>query len=77
MTTQADYLTGEQVAALLGVSRRTIYRWADMGRIPEPWAWRQETIAPLIGIGPLPKGPPRRSDSLRYTVYRHRFEEKR
>lgn len=75
--TQTDYLTGEQVAALLGVSRRTIYRWADAGRIPPQWAWRQETIAPLIGIQRRPPGPPRRPESRRYTVYHHRFEEQR
>lgn len=75
--TQSDYLTGEQVAAMLGVNRRTVYRWADAGRIPPAWNWRFETIAPLVGIGRLPKGPPRRRDSLRYTIYRHRFEEKR
>lgn len=77
MTAPADYLTGDQVAALLGVSRRTIYRWADRGRIPPAWDWRRETIAPLVGIQPLPRGPQRRPDSLRYTLYRHRFERQR
>jgi len=70
-----DYLTGAQVAELLGVSRRTVYRWADMGRIPPPWGWRVGVIEPFVGIGKLPKGPPRRRDSLRYTVYRHSFTE--
>lgn len=73
----STYLTGDQVAQLLGVSRRTVYRWADMGRIPAPWEWCHETIAPYIGIDKLPKGPPRRRWSVRYTVYRHRFDEVR
>jgi len=38
MSDHADYLTGEQVALLLGVTRRTIYRWMDSGKLgAEEW----------------------------------------
>lgn len=77
MYAHPDYLNAEQVAALLGVSRRTVYRWADIGRIPPPWRWQRPVIEPFVGIGKLPKGPPRRRYSLRYTVYRHSFTEVR
>lgn len=70
-----EYLTGEQAAALLGISRRTLYRWAEIGRVP--LRWTRETLTPYIGIGYRPKGPPRRRYSLRYTVYRHRYDEVR
>lgn len=70
------HLTGAQVAELLGVSRKTVYRWADMGRIPPAWDWREDTIAPFVGkVGYLPKGPARRRWSRRYTIGRHRFDE--
>lgn len=71
------YLTGNEVAALMGVSRKTVYRWADAGRIPPPWQWTADALAPYAGLSKLPKGPPRRRHSLRYTVYRHRFDEVR
>ena len=29
-------MTGHEAAALLGVSRRTVYRWIDEGRLPYP-----------------------------------------
>lgn len=72
-----DYLTGDQVAALLGVSRRTVYRWADLERIPPPHAWKFSVMKYYVGIDKLPKGPPRRRYSLRYTKYRHSFDEVR
>jgi helix-turn-helix protein len=67
-------LNAEQVAEMLGISRRTVYRWADIGRIPPAWCWRHDTLVPFVGLGRRPKGPPRRRSSLRYTVYRHRFD---
>ena len=68
-------LTGAQVAAMLGVTRRTVYRWADEGRIP--WDWREATIAPLVGVVTKRQpGPTRDRYSRRYTVGRHRFERK-
>lgn len=73
-----ELLTGEQVAALLGTNRRTVYRWAERGVIPPVWQWRRSIIEPLIGKVQRPrKGPPRNQWSLRYTVYRHRFDEVR
>lgn len=74
MTT--EHLTGDEAAALLGVSRRTLYRWAERGRITRAW-WQRDTLAPYVVIDKLPKGPPRRRSSLRYTVYRHSFTEVR
>lgn len=72
----AEHLTGNEAAELLGVSRRTLYRWADMGRIPRTW-WQPNALAPYIGIPKLPKGPPRRRYSVRYTTGRHSFTEVR
>lgn len=72
-----EYLTGEQVAALLGVSRKTVYRWVELGRIPEQWDWTLAALTPYIGIPKLPKGPPRRRSSVRYTTGRHSFYEVR
>ena len=72
------FLTGEQVARMLGVSRKTVYRWADEGRIPPAYAWRQSTIAPLVGTVERPrKGPPRNPYAVRYTTGRHSFYEVR
>ena len=70
------YLTADQVAAALGVTRRTVYRWADDGRIPPPSAWRQSVIAALTER-PRPRGPRRNPQSRRYTVGRHKFDEVR
>lgn len=70
-----DYLTGEQAAAYLGISRSTLYRWAEIGRIP--LRWTEEALAPYISIGYRPKGPPRRRWSVRYTTGRHSFYEVR
>ena len=34
MADETDYLTATQVAAALGVTSRTVRRWADAGLIP-------------------------------------------
>lgn len=70
-----EHLTGEQAAELLGISRSTLYRWVESGRLP--LAWIHETLTPYIGIPKLPKGPPRRRWSVRYTTGRHSFYEVR
>ena len=67
-------LTGEKAARFLGVSRRTLYRWVETGHAP--LIWTLETLAPYVGQR-LPKGPPRRRQSIRYTTGRHRFDEVR
>ena len=71
------YLTGAEVAQLLGVSRRTLYRWHHEGRL-DLADWTHERIAarrPLLTK--RPRGPQRDPRSLRYTIGRHRFEEVR
>jgi predicted site-specific integrase-resolvase len=67
-----NYLTGEQAAALLGVSRRTIHRWIDEGRIAYPL-----TRADLEARMPhkRQRGPKRNPKSKRYTLGRHKYEQ--
>lgn len=70
-----DRLTGAEVAQLLGLSRRTVYRRMEAGLIPRDW--RQATIAPLVGVVTRKRPGPKRSRySIRYTRGRHRFEGK-
>lgn len=52
-----DYLTGEQAAALLGITRRTLYRWAERGRVPPAWAWTRDGLTPYVGLPHMKKGP--------------------
>jgi len=62
-------MTGNELAARLGVSRRTLYRWHHEGRL-HLWEW--DTAQPAQ----LPKrkrGPRRNPASRRYTVGRHSF----
>lgn len=68
-------MTGEEAACFLGISRSTLYRWVELWRLPR--VWTEETLAPYLGLAYRPKGPPRDRSSRRYTVYRHRFDEKR
>jgi hypothetical protein len=69
------YLTGDAAAALLGISRRSLYRWASEGRLPQH-LWAPEYIeAHRAELGKRPRGPRRNPNSLRYTVGRHRFEK--
>ena len=69
----AQYLTGDQVAALLGVARRTLYRWHDEGRLCL-WEWRRDVIeARRAELAKRPRGPRRNPQSRRYTIGRHKF----
>jgi transposase-like protein len=68
-------LTGADLAARLGVSRKTLYRWIDEGRVP-PAPWRESTIAPLAVAKRRP-GPKRNPRAVRYTTGRHSFDEVR
>ena len=58
MTTQDELLTAAQVAERLGVTVRTVARWADSGRLPEaiklsglrgPRMFRAEDVEQLRG----------------------------
>ena len=51
MNTNAEYLTPEEVAALLKVTRRTVYNWLKRGTLPavqfgRGWRIRREDLAP-------------------------------
>jgi hypothetical protein len=72
------WLLGREVAKLMGVSRKTLYRWIDEGRFPAG-PWRESDIAPLVGkvVPRERKGPPRNPHAARYTTGRHRFDEVR
>lgn len=61
--------TGEEAAMLCGVSRRTIYRWVEEGRLAYPI-----TYAALEELRPRKRGPKRNPASKRYTLGRHSFE---
>jgi predicted site-specific integrase-resolvase len=67
------YLTGNQAAALLGISRKTLYRWASEGRLPQ-WQWTIEQIeARKHELGKRKRGPRRNPQSARYVTGRHSF----
>ena len=40
----SDYLTGDQVAELLNISRRTLYRWMKRGKLAAD-EWTAERVA--------------------------------
>ncbi len=66
-----ETMTGHEAAALLGVSRRTLYRWIDEGRLSYARSRADiETLRPQV----RQRGPRRNPHSKRYTVGRHRFE---
>ena len=69
------YLTGDQAAALLGISRRSLYRWAREGRLPQ-WQWTAAQIeAKRAQLQKRKRGPARSPQSARYVTGRHRFEK--
>ncbi len=63
-------MTGHEAAALLGVSRRTVYRWIDEGRLSYPLTREDvEKRRPSVRA----RGPQPSPRSRRYTVGRHTF----
>lgn len=60
--------TGAEAAQIVGVSRRSIYRWLDEGRLMYPLTYDQ-----LAELRPRPRGPQRNPMSVRYTRGRHTF----
>ena len=65
-------MTGKDAAALLGISRKTLYRWHHEGRL-YLWEWATiEARRPLLQK--RPRGPRRNLQSARYVTGRHRFE---
>lgn len=67
-------MTGREVAALLGVARRTLYKWHHEGRL-YLWEWTPEAIeAKRALLVKRPRGPKRDPRSLRYTIGRHRYD---
>jgi len=64
--------TGDEAAAMLGVSRRTIYRWIDAGRLSYPITYDK-----LIGLTKRRRGPQRNPMSVRYTRGRHTFRARK
>jgi len=64
-------MTATDAAALLGISRRTLYRWLDEGRLAYPLMRADiEARMPQKRARGLKRNP----QSRRYTVGRHRFE---
>jgi len=58
-------LTASQVAALLGVGRKTINRWTDEGRLPITTVtdgghrrYRLDDLAPILAGAPFPRRHP-------------------
>lgn len=70
MTQLPNDISGTEAAALLGVSRRTVYRWLDEGRIGYPLN-RSDILSKQPGT--RQRGPTRSPASKRYTVGRHIF----
>lgn len=60
--------TGAEAAAMLGISRKSLYRWLNEGRLSYPITYDQ-----LTGLAPRPRGPQRNPMSRRYTHGRHTF----
>ena len=73
------YLTGREVAALLGVSVRQVWRYVnETGDLPPRETWRRSTIEPLkdkIAALAKRKGRARNPHAVRYTTGRHRFDK--
>jgi predicted site-specific integrase-resolvase len=70
MTYLENDITSHEAAAMLGVSRRTVYRWLDEGRIGYPL-----NRSDILSKQPekRPRGPARDPNSVRYTRGRHTF----
>ena len=69
------YLTGDQAAAMLNVSRRTLYRWHHAGLL-HVWEWTEEIIT-VKALRPRQRGPRRNPESKRYHEGRHSFAKER
>ena len=67
------WLTGAEAAALLGISRRSLYRWMHEGRLPA-WQWTEAQIeARRAELGKRKRGPKRNPKSARYVTGRHSY----
>lgn len=66
-------MTGSEVAQMLGVSRRTLYRWHHEGRL-YVWEWESDKARTLQK---RPRGPKKNPHSKRYTLGRHSFQKHR
>jgi len=67
------WLTGSEAAALLSISRRTLYRWHHEGRLPA-WQWTEAQIeAKRAQLQKRKRGPRRNPESKRYHEGRHSF----
>jgi len=82
--THDPYLTGREVAALLGISVRQVWRYADNGMLPPRETWRRSTIEPLKDkIAAYVEGrrwgrhQRRNPRAVRYTTGRHNLNEVR
>lgn len=64
-------MSAHAAALLLGVTRRTIYRWVEQGRLPWPIQFD-----PRNPPTPRPRGPQRSPMSRRYHEGRHTWREK-
>lgn len=62
------------VAAVLGISRRSLYRWADEGRLPRS-AWG-DVLEGRVFLPKRARGPQRNPRSKRYHEGRHTFKPK-
>lgn len=68
------WLTGAEVAARLGISRRSLYRWMSEGRLTAA-DWTYDRLAALH-IKPRKRGPARSPASKRYHEGRHNYEHR-
>lgn len=65
-------MTGNDAAALLNVSRRTVYRWIDEGRLSYPLTLESLQARPQK----RQRGPKRKRYSTRYVSGRHGFDKR-
>jgi predicted DNA-binding transcriptional regulator YafY len=71
MPSPSGDIKSDEAAALLGISRRTLYRWIDEGRVSYPIM-----RAGLRPVATRQRGPRRNPYSIRYTQGRHTFRPK-